>query len=184
MRIRRGVRGAVLVAVAAAVLAGCGDPAADPSVRHTNRLHTESEARPGDWVRAPYDRFALLVEESGRTADPGGTGWRGVVRAYTPAARGEGTLGEVLWTDDTVYANKRDRPHYRWQEAGRQVWILTDRMSTDAADEVRVVEAGADGVWRSRTLAADQYPTVPGDVLTGLPAGLRERIGGGGGAGS
>ncbi|MFJ8625862.1 hypothetical protein ACIRD3_23860 [Kitasatospora sp. NPDC093550] len=142
---------------------------------HTNRLHTDSEARPDYWVRAPYDRYALLVEES---AEPGGgRGWRGVVRAYTPSVRGEGELKDVLWRDDTLYDSGKDQPEYRWQEGGRQVWIFTDRRraAVGAVDEVRVVEPGADGVWRSRTLAPEQYGAIPGDVRTRLPAELRQR---------
>lgn len=171
----------VLVLVA---LGGCGGTSDEPPVQHTNRLHTDSEARPDYWVRAPYDRFALLVEETGQASDPGGTRWRGMVRSYTPSARGEGTLGDVLWTDDTLYASKKDQPQYRWQEGGAQVWIFTDRhrAAVGAEDEIRVVEPGPDGVWRSRTLTAGQYPTVPADVRTALPPELRRRLGGENGA--
>ncbi|MET8544157.1 hypothetical protein ABZW03_26430 [Kitasatospora sp. NPDC004799] len=182
MRRRRGAPAVVLAA--AVVLAGCGGGTDGPPVVYTNRLHAEGEARPDYWVRAPYDRFALEVEES---AEPDGSRrWRGVVRAYTPSKRGEGTRKDVLWRDDTAYDSRKDRPQYRWQADGRQVWIFTDRRRTAATaeEEVRVVEAGADGVWRSRTLPAAEYPGIPADVRAALPFWLREGLESGAGAGS
>ncbi|MFE7531132.1 hypothetical protein ACFU7Y_36300 [Kitasatospora sp. NPDC057542] len=157
------------------VLTGCGGGADGPPAVYTNRLHAEGAARPDYWVRAPYDRFALEVEES--AGPDGGKRWRGVVRAYTPSKRGEGTLNDVLWRDDTLYDSRKDQPEYRWQEGGTQVWIFTNRRraAVTAEDEVRVVEAGADGVWRSRTVAVAEYSGVPADVRAALPFWLRER---------
>lgn len=171
--------GAVAALVLTAVLAGCGGGADGAPAVYTNRLHAEGAARPDYWVRAPYDRFALEVEET--VAPDGGRRWRGVVRAYTPSKRGEGTRKDVLWRDDTLYDSRKDQPEYRWQEGGRQVWIFTDRgrAAFTAEDEVRVVEAGDDGVWRSRTLAVAEYPEVPADVRAALPSRLREGPGGG-----
>ncbi|MFF2746491.1 hypothetical protein ACFVVA_13200 [Kitasatospora sp. NPDC058048] len=171
--------GALAALVLTSALAGCGGGADEAPAEHTNRIHTGSEARPDYWVRAPYDRYALLVEES---SDAGGSKrWRGVVRAYTPAKRGEGALKDVLWRDDTLYDSGKDQPEYRWQAGGGQVWIFTDRhrAAVGAEDEVRVVEPGPDGVWRSRTLTAGQYRAVPEDVRVRLPEGVRQRAEGG-----